>query len=265
MNVIDFHTHIFPDSLAERALAALTDNNHGVQPHTNGTLAGLRASMKKNGIARSVLLPIATKPSQVPIINAACATQFDDDIVPFGTLHPYTVDIQNEVARLVSLGVLGIKLHPEYQNFYIDDSRHFPLYDALTNAGLIVLFHAGKDPGPFTCDHALPPAIKKVHQNFPAMKMIAAHMGGWLVWNEVSELLAGLPIYLDTAAVRDFLPAPELVKLIKKHGADHVLFGSDSPWYDQGDDIRYIESLDLTQNEKDCILFANAKNLLGIK
>jgi predicted TIM-barrel fold metal-dependent hydrolase len=262
MNVIDFHTHIFPDSLAERAIAALVENAPGAEPKTNGTISGLRESMKKYGVAKSVLLPIATKPSQVSTINKSCKALMSDDCIPFGTLHPDIPSFRDEIALLKSLDVKGIKFHPEYQDFYIDDAKLFPLYEALEAERMIVVFHAGKDPGPFSCDHALPPAFRKIHENFPRLRMSAAHMGGWQVWNDVEKYSVDLPIYFDTAAVREYLPVPEFMRLAGKHGTDRIVFGSDSPWYDQGIDIRWISELPLTDDDKDRILYKNAETLL---
>jgi uncharacterized protein len=263
MNIIDFHTHVFPDTLAERAIAAFQENAPGATAKTNGTLADLRKSMKKSGVSKSVLLPIATKPAQVSTINRSCKALMSADLIPFGTLHPGLETFREEIAFLKSLHVKGIKFHPEYQDFYIDDPRLFPMYEALSAEGFIVVFHAGKDPGPFTCDHALPPAFKKIQRNFRAMKMVVAHMGGWQVWNEVEEQIVGLPVYFDTAAVREFLPASEFLRLAGKHGTDRILFGSDSPWYEQGEDIRWLESLPLTTEDKERIFHKNAETLLG--
>jgi uncharacterized protein len=264
MKVIDFHTHIFPDNLAERAIAALLENAPGAEPKTNGKLSGLRESMKKNGVTKSVLLPIATKPSQVSTINKTCGTLMSGDCIPFGTLHPDIESFQDEIALLKSLHVKGIKFHPEYQDFYIDNPRLFPLYEALEAEGLIVVFHAGKDPGPFSCDHALPKAFRKIHADFPRLKMSAAHMGGWQVWNDVEKYSLDLPIYFDTAACREFLSVPEFIRLARKHGTDRILFGSDSPWYDQGVDIKWISEMPLTTEEKELILYKNAETLLNL-
>jgi len=263
MNIIDFHAHIFPDHLAKRALSVLTDNAQGVRPYTDGTLSGLLASMKKNNVTRSILLPIATKASQVHTINASCSTQASAYCIPFGTLHPDTVNIAEELELLKSQGVRGIKLHPEYQDFYIDNPRFFPMYEALCASELIVLFHAGKDPGPFTSDHALPKAFATVYKNFPKLKIVAAHLGGWLVWNDVERYMIDLPIFFDTAALREFLPADEFLRLARKHGTDRILFGTDSPWYDQGYDLAWLDAMDLTANEKEAILYKNAEYLLG--
>jgi hypothetical protein len=262
MPIIDFHTHIFPDSLAQRAIDALKSHSPEAKSYTNGTISGLRKSMKQAGISRSVLLPIATKPSQVATINKGCKDLMADDVIPFGTLHPGSGTFADDIALLASLHVKGIKFHPEYQDFYIDNRAFFPMYEAIQSSGLIVVFHAGKDPGPFTCDHALPPAIKKLHENFPRLKIVAAHMGGWRVWTEVEMNILGLPFYFDTSAVREWMDKNEFMRLARKHGTDRLLFGTDSPWFDQAADVRWIDSMELTQEEKDRIFFKNAEALL---
>ncbi len=263
MKVIDFHTHIFPDDLAPRAINLLRQYSPEARAFTDATLSGLKKSMKKAGVALSVLLPIATKPSQVATINKSCGELASGDIVPFGTLHPGSGTFAEDISLLQSLGVRGIKFHPEYQDFHIDDPAFFPMYEAIQASGLIVVFHTGKDPGPFTCDHALPPAIKKLHGNFPRMTIVAAHMGGWKVWDEVEKYILGLPLFFDTAALHEWMDKKEFVRLARKHGIDRILFGTDSPWFDQAAVIEWVDSMDLTQEEKDKIFYKNAETLLN--
>jgi len=263
MKIIDFHTHIFPDSLAERAIATLRAHAPESRAFTNGTLDGLRKSMQQSGIAASVLLPIATKPSQVATINKSCKALFAEDMVPFGTLHPDLEDFPAEITYLVSINVRGIKLHPEYQDFYISDKRHYPMYDALSDAGLVVVFHAGKDPGPFSCDHALPGAFAKLVREFPRLKIVASHMGGWKLWNDVEDQLLGLSLFFDCSAVKEFMTREEFVHMSRRHGTERILFGTDSPWFEQASYVSWIQSLDLTDNEKEQIFYKNAEALLG--
>ncbi|HAJ78278.1 MAG TPA: hypothetical protein DCO75_00780 [Fibrobacteres bacterium] len=264
MKIIDFHTHVFPDNIAERAISVLTENAHGVKPYTNGTVSSLRASMKTAGISASVLLPIATKVTQVTVINALCKSQISDDCIPFGTLHPDTKNIAEELSVLKTSGIKGIKLHPEYQDFYIDNKKHFPIYEALSAEGLITVFHTGKDPGPFSCDHALPHAVKTVFENFPKLKMVAAHLGGWKLWKEVEEQIIDMPVYFDTSSVRKCLPAVDFLRMIRKHGIGRILFGTDSPWHAQEEDIKWLDPLDMTSIEKGKIFYGNAENLLEV-
>jgi uncharacterized protein len=262
--IIDMHTHIFPDELAPRAIAKLLDYSPESHNFTDGTAKGLRESMVKNGITRSVLLPVATKPSQVRIINRNCTQLSSDTFIPFGTLHPLYDKNDEEIDYLKSAGVKGIKLHPEYQDFYIEDKKYFPMYEHLAASGLIVVFHAGRDPGPFSSDHSLPGAIRNVHRNFPTLKIVAAHMGGFMTWDQSEAELASLPVYFDTSAVCDFLSPADFMRIARKHGIPHILFASDSPWFDQGTSRQWIEKLSLTSSEKDAILGENAAQLLEI-
>jgi hypothetical protein len=263
MRIIDFHTHIFPDHLAERAMKTLSETSGNMPHFHDGTKSGLLASMDAAGIDQSVLLPVATRPEQVRSINASCADLFSKRTVPFGTLHPRAEDPEAEILFLKSLDVKGIKLHPEYQDFQVDEPRYFPMYEQLSAAGLIVVFHAGHDPGPFEhSDHALPPALKKVHERFPRLCMVAAHMGGWRVWEEVESLLAGTDIRFDTSAVQGELPDAAFLRLLRKHGVERVLFGTDSPWFDQSAMVRWIDALPLTTGEKERLFFRNAEEVL---
>lgn len=262
MKVLDFHSHIFPDELAKRAISTLMSCSPESKNHTDGTMSGLLESMHKNGINKSVLLPVATKPSQVPVINQNCLNLKSNEHIPFGALHPDTDNIEQEISFLKSNHIAGIKFHPEYQNFYIEDKSLFPIYEQLSSANLIVVFHAGKDPGPFTCDHALPSSLKIIHKNFPDLKIVAAHLGGWKLWDEVENNICGLPIYLDTSAISEYIQMDQFLRIVRKHGIEHILFGTDSPWFDQGTVKQWIENSKLTDNEKELILWENGFRLL---
>ncbi|MFP4162555.1 MAG: amidohydrolase family protein [Chitinispirillaceae bacterium] len=265
MNIIDFHTHVFPDDLAPRAIAQLIENAPVMQNHTDGTMNGLKQSMKQNNISHSVTLSIATKPSQVTAINKTCARNPEKGIFQFGTLHPETENFEEEIDRLVETGIRGIKFHPEYQDFHVDDFRIYPMYESLASSGLIVVFHTGKDPGPFSCDHALPHAIRQVRRDFPRLRMVAAHMGGWMVWDRVEEVLLGEDILFDTSAIYHLMNPETFVRLCRRHGTDRILFGTDSPWYDQGECVRWIEKTRLSDEEKEAVLSGNARRELGLQ
>ena len=263
MKIIDFHAHIFPDALAERAVSTLIACSPGSKNYTDGTASGLQQSMALSGVSKSVLLPVATKPSQVGGINKECKKFSTTEFIAFGALHPNTENFQEEIDFLKSTNVPGIKLHPEYQNFYVDSPEMYPIYEALSGAGLITVFHAGKDPGPFTCDHCLPFALRKIRKDFPDLKIVAAHLGGWKVWGDVEELLCGLSIYFDTAAVQGILPDEEFLRIVHKNGIDKILFGTDTPWFDQGAAVKWIDQMKLSDSDKEAILHKNATHLLG--
>jgi uncharacterized protein len=264
MKKIDFHTHIFPDTLAEKAISKLIACSPGSINYTDGTADGLYRSIKESGIYKSVLLPVATKSSQVHSINIDCKSPRYSEFICFGALHPELVNFQDEIDFLVNNKIKGIKFHPEYQNFYADMPSMFPMYEALSDAGLITVFHAGKDPGPFTCDHLLPSALKKIHHEFPKLKIVAAHLGGWKVWDDVEKILCGFPIWFDTAAVMGFIPDEQFIRIIRKHGVERILFATDSPWFDQKGTVNWIEKMDLTDSEKEMIFIKNALTLLNL-
>jgi predicted TIM-barrel fold metal-dependent hydrolase len=265
MKIIDFHTHIFPDALAPRAIETLISHSPGSKNFTDGTFDGLLKSIKKNTIAKAVILPVATKPSQVPVINSDYSNINNEHIIPFGALHPLSANFTEEIANLKISGIKGIKFHPEYQDFYIDSKNYFPIYEALASENIIVSFHAGKDPGPFTCDHSLPKALKNVHEAIPKLKIVAAHMGGWKCWDAVEQELCGLPIYFDTSAIMDLIPKEQFVRMINKHDSNRILFGSDSPWFDQGDAVSWVSNTKLSDEIKEKIFYKNAATLLNFQ
>jgi len=259
--VIDFHTHCFVDSLAPAAVGKLEKNAHIHALH-DGTFGGLKAFMDSCGVDRFVVQPVATKPSQVPVINEWAKSLTSEQAVFFGSLHPDDPCFIDAARQLKKDGFKGVKLHPDYQGFYADEKRMMPLYEALRDIGLIVLLHAGWDigmPAPIRCT---PLMLKRVVQNVPGLKLVAAHMGGHALWRDAEELLLGLPLYIDTSYSHYALRDAGMARMIKKHGAEKVLFGSDSPWTHAGKEIDMIERLDLPFEDKQAILGQNASELL---
>lgn len=262
--IIDFHTHYFPDELAERALDTILENVPVMKNSLNGTLSDLIKGMKENSISKSVTLPVATKAEQVEIINRSAAKLKVDEIIPFGSLHPETTNFVEEINFLKSSNIKGVKLHPEYQKFMADDKKMYPIYEELSSKNLIVLFHAGKDPWPEVCMGGYPKRLKNVACDFPNLKIVAAHMGGWRLWDEVLEKLAGENMYFDTSATLNNLSTDLFMKIVNKHGSDKILFGTDSPWFSQKENIDFINSLKIKEKKKDQIFYKNALNILNI-
>ena len=186
--IIDMHSHCFPDGLAIRAIAALTEKA-GIPAYTDGTVKNLKRSMNAADIGICVLQHIATKPEQTVNVNRWAAEIQDGSIISFGSIHPYFPDWKEEVKWLAGSGIKGVKFHPEYQDFYVDDLKVYPIYEALLEAGLIVLFHAGVDLGFSYPYHCTPSRLAKVHDSFPGLRIIAAHMGGYRYWDDVEKYL----------------------------------------------------------------------------
>jgi len=195
---IDFHTHCFSDEIAVKAIPKLAEAG-GIQPFTDGTVSGLKSSMQSSGIHVSVVQPIATKPAQTTVINRWAASIKDRQIVPFGTIHPEYEHWQEEIIWLSNQGIKGVKFHPDYQRFFVDDEKLFPIYEMLFSMNFIVLFHAGVDIAFSEPYHCTPKRLQKVLDMFPRAVIIAAHMGGYMYWDDVEKYLVGRNIYMDTS------------------------------------------------------------------
>lgn len=272
MMYFDFHTHAFTDTLAERAMISLKHTAEisekadirEISPCTDGTLSGLKKIMKKCGIDKSMILPVATKPSQQMTINNWAAEVMDDSIYCCGTVHPDADDILQELERIKSLGLYGIKFHSEYQHFRPDEERMIPVYRKIAELGLFAVFHGGWDPLSSTEILATPKSFANIAQKVPELTIIAAHLGGMLLFDDVKEYIAGKfdNIYLDTGILSGYISKEQLFRIIKNHGADRVLFGSDAPWDNPQNEIDLINSLPLDSEEKEKIFYKNAEELL---
>lgn len=218
--------------------------------------------MSRAGIDLSVLLQIATKPAQTPSVNSWAASMQAENLAAFGSIHPGFEGWKEEVARLRTLGLKGVKFHPDYQSFFVDDERVFPLYEALCEAQFIIVFHAGVDIGiPEPC-HGTPERLARVVDAFPKATIVAAHMGGFLCWDDVEKHLAGRNLFFDTSYGLGYLGEPQFRRILKAHGADRVLFGTDSPWADQNEEKLKIEHLRLEPDVEQLVFSGNALRLL---
>ncbi|HEX2945122.1 MAG TPA: amidohydrolase family protein [Clostridia bacterium] len=261
--VIDFHVHCFADELAQRAVAALEEVG-GIPARSDGTVSGIRSSMKKAGVDKSVVLNIATKPQQTTKINQWAASIQADDIIPFGTLHPDFADWKAEMARICSDGLKGIKFHPDYQQFYVDDPKMFPIYEKAAEEGLVVIFHAGLDIGLPAPYHCTPDRLHKVVREFRGTSFVAAHMGGYRYWDDVERFLVGEDLYFDTSFGLGSMSRQQFDRIALQHGYDKLLFATDSPWEDQTEEVESIRSIMLPAGIEKAVLGENAAKLLGL-
>lgn len=281
--VIDIHTHIFPDKIAESTLDKLRGKSHS-KTFTDGTLCGLMASMKKFGVDVSVILPVATKPEQVIKINDRAA-QINENfsevgIISFASIHPDFAGYAVELSRLKNLGFKGIKVHPVYQGTDIDDKNFLRIFYRAAELDLIILTHSGLDigyPGVVRCT---PKMSRHVVEEVGDFKFILAHMGGWKSWDEVLNELADTNIFIDTSFSTEKIPAlndgyynadelklldaENFMKLYKTFSADKILFGTDSPWMPPNMPLDFIKSLPIDEDDKNKILGGNAEELLSL-
>jgi uncharacterized protein len=260
--IIDVHTHAFPDRLAEKAIPALEAEGN-IKAHLDGKISSLLSSMDKAGIDVSVAASIATKPGQFKSIADWSQKIASKKIIPFPSVYPNGPDALNQIEEVSRRGFRGIKLHPYYQKFVVDDENLFPLYQKVEEEGLILLFHAGFDIAFPRERIADPEKFIHLYKTFPNLKMILSHLGGWEDWEEAEKHIIGKPIYIDTSYSAMRIPRDKLMTFISNHPSTHILFGSDSPWGNQKEEIDFLTSLPLKKDQLQNILEKSAVTLLG--
>ncbi|MBQ6262441.1 MAG: amidohydrolase family protein [Clostridia bacterium] len=268
--IFDFHVHCFPDALAPRAVAALTENARiiSLKPLTDGTAAGTEKCLRSAGITGAHVLNIATNVRQTENVNrfaATLSTVSNGFFIPAGTVHPDCEDKERVIKALHDAGIRGIKVHPDYVRVNIDDPRYDEIFSLCEEAGMYVVTHAGFDPVSPDYFHAKPEGMLKVIRSHPRLTFVAAHMGGPSQLDGVLELLAGTNVYFDTSLISIREDERDKLKtLFHAHDPDRIFFGTDTPWSDPKAEIAIVESMDLTETAKEKIFYKNAARLLNL-
>lgn len=264
IKVLDFHSHAFPDFLAARAMAKLTAADPECIAYHDGTLRGLIASMDNAGIDAGVIASIATAPHQVRPILEWSRTIMSERIIPFVSLHRDSPDNERVLDEAKEAGIRGVKIHNLYQGFDIDDARMLPFYEAVAEREMALLFHSGKDPAYVECESASPSRIRRVHEKVPGLKIVAGHFGGWRMWEQVLEVLAGEDLYIEVSMSLGDISEELWWAIFNRHSKDRLLFGSDSPWADQKSYLEHFRKLDMPEDVRGRILSGNGLKLLGL-
>ncbi len=282
--IIDFHTHTFPENLAGRAITKLAQSARALN-YLDGTAGALRASMREAGVDYSLLLPVVTRPGQQEDINRIAAETNargkETGLLSFGGIHPENEDYRQILRNLSENGVKGIKIHPVFQQVPIDDIRYQRIIACASENDMIVITHAGYDIGFPGENQSSVARIARMLDIVKPEKFVLAHMGGWECWEEVEEWIAGRNVWLDTAfSLLPVEPAPGTVRspeedpplsrerflrIVRKMGADRILFGTDSPWSGQRETLAAIRESGLSRTEQDAVLGENAAGLLGMR
>lgn len=264
MEFIDFHTHIYPEKIAKKATDFLRNycNQEAGWP---GTAENLMIFGKAAGISRFVTLSVAVKAEQVRKINEFAVSQNNEyeDFFSFGSIHAAQKSPVEEVDFIKKSGLYGVKIHAEQQNFAIDDERLFNAYDYLQNLGLPVLFHCG-DP---VKNLSHPARIRHLVHEFPKLRIVAAHFGGWMRFDEALETLKGddcKNLFFDMSSSMPYLGAEKTAHFINTYGDDRIFFGSDFPLWSQDEEIENFLALPLSLSAKENIAHKNAEKFLGI-
>ncbi len=261
MRIVDAHCHIYPEKIAQKATDAISDFYDLDMECGIGTAQVLIRQGNEAGIDRFVVCSTATTPKQVVSINnfiaSACAQQ--PRFIGLATMHPGFENIYDELARAKALGLSGIKLHPDFQKFLIDDPAALPIYEAAQELGLAVLVHTGDKRYPYS----QPSRMAKVCRLFPRMIAVGAHFGAYSVWDEVDEYKGLDNIFFDTSSSLAFIDKDTAMSMIRRFGVERFMYGSDFPMWDEKGELERFLSLPLTDDEREQIFSKTAQVVYG--
>lgn len=254
--IIDAHAHIFPSKIAEKAVDSI-GNFYGLPMQHPGVSDELIKSGDTIGVEKYLVCSVATRPEQVLAINdfiyAEC--QNHKEFIGFATLHPDMNNLEQEIERIIARGFYGIKLHPDFQEFNIDNEKAMEIY-RLIEGKMIVLIHTGDERYNFS----RPKRLAKVCEKFPNLKCIAAHFGGFRQWQEAYDVYNSSNIYMDTSSSLFEMDSDMSHKMLEKFGYDHFFFGTDFPMWSHKEELERLKALNLPQNQLDAILYDNFYN-----
>lgn len=261
--IIDFHTHIFPDKIAAKTIAYLSEKGN-TKAYGEATLDAIKKDMKKNGIDYCAILPVATSPKQVESINRMAAEiNGTDGIIYAGAIHPQCENVEEILDFVKESGLFGIKIHPDYQGEHFDSPAYINIMREAAKRDLITITHAGVDIGYPDDVHCTPDMVLNVLNELDGIidnKLVLAHMGGCDLPDEVIEKLCGKPVYFDTSYVLDRY-TEKCREIILRHGAGKILFATDYPWSDGRKFVEIIKSYGLSEADTEKILWKNAAAL----
>ena len=267
--IIDFHTHVFPDKIASKTIESLS-KIASILPNADGTVDGLISALEKSKTDIAIALPVLTKPTQFDsVLNFAVDinARFSKEsrkIISFAGIHPDSENVEEKLKEVKRKDIKGIKIHPDYQGVFIDDERYIKIISVAKELDLIVVTHAGVDDGfkdtPVRCT---PKRVLKVIKKTGHKKFVLAHYGGSKMWGEVEKLLCGQEVYFDTGFTFNNIDEETFKHILFKHGADKILFATDSPWQDIKENLDKLYSFNLEKETLDKILYKNALKLLG--
>jgi hypothetical protein len=255
----DVHTHIFHPKISAKVVRQL-DSHYHIPPIGTGEYEDLQPRLEKAGISWCCAHSAATAPEQViPANRWAASLKSIPGIIPFGTMHPGFTDWEAELAFLADHRVPGIKLHPDFQGFRLDDPALLPLFAAMQGQ-FTLMVHVG-DVLPPELNPSCPWKIAAIKRRYPKLQIIAAHFGGYRHWQYVIEALSGLEIYFDTSSSLFAIPQGLLEQIFRAFPQQRFLFGSDYPLFDPGAEMQRLQyRLHLTDTQLENIL-SNANNL----
>lgn len=260
--IIDAHTHVWPDRIAEIALTA--NPVPGLTARGDGKLSGLAGDMSRSGVDVSCCLAIANEARHVDRVNEFATSTRADNRLAFGTVH-VDLSVEENLSSLRRHGITAVKVHPLFQNYALDHPRLWELFEAFGDE-IAVITHVGEGGDAYRNSLSSPAMIRDIAAQFPDLRLVACHFGGYKLLDDAEELLAGADIVLETSWPPGLSTLrPERVRdLIRRHGAERVVFGSDWPMTSPGEEIRTIESLGLSDDETKLVLGGTMARILRL-
>ncbi len=261
MPIIDAHTHIFPDRVAQHAVESLHDV-YGVEPVVLPTADNLLRHMDESGVDFSVVCPVATKPEQVRSINRWILQLPRDRLIPCGALHPACDDNEDEIRRLLDAGISGLKLQPFFQRYTLDALATQRLMEQIGDQFLVIM-HGGDEIVPQDYVEPTPQRLAAFIDRHPYLRVSIAHLGGYKFWDDVEEYLVGRNVYFDLSYTFGKAPEDQVRRIIADHGYERIFFGSDFPWQAQSEALAGLSSLYLGADQETAILGGNFERAIA--
>lgn len=258
--IIDAHAHIFPQKIAEKATEAIGEF-YDLAMDNEGSSEKLLAAGQTIGISRYLVCSTATVPTQTVRINDFIKEECDlhPEFFGFGTLHPDMEGLAEETERVIDLGLHGIKIHPDFQKFNIDDASAYKIYEIIEGR-LPILVHMGDS----RYDYSRPFRLARVLKDFPKLEVIAAHFGGYQRWEEAEGCLKHKNVKLDTCSSLFAITPAYARRLVSFYGAENLFFGTDFPMWNHMEELERFFAIGLKESDNRKILAENFKNYYKI-
>ena len=262
--IFDAHCHIYPEKIAGRAVEGI-DSFYGVASHGKGTAADLIEKGTTAGVDRFLVHSVATSEQQVQSINSFIANEVaehPDKLIGFGTLYPKSENIEEDYEHLRSLGLKGVKLHPDFQRSPVDGAQYRRIFDLCVKDNFPVLVHFGD----IRNDYSNPDRAVNLLKDYPTLKITGAHLGGWSVWRQAAEKLSVFEnLYVDCCSSTAYLSDSEFYRYVEKFGTKRVFFGTDYPMWNSIPEIKALIRAGFTDEELRDVFYGNIVRFLGIE
>lgn len=265
---------------SESAVEVIMRRSIDVHAHIGKTVANnigqtveqMIQSMDAAGVTESLLSPAAADRQAEGIVNTR---RMNDLVAEAVTNHPERfpaglglveprheeLAVEELVRLLDDLNLAGISVHPMLEGYYLDvPLRVDPLFEVLDDRRALCLMHCSPDPG----SGESPRAVRVAASKFPNVTIFLGH--AFLTPEqqaEAVEIVRDLPnVFFDVAYQSDPRMTESLVAAV---GSERVVFGSDAPFYDLGKVLQSVLDANITETEKDNILFGNVQKVLDTR